>query len=127
LAIVIAVVDDDQSVREALTGLLKSLGYRPVAFPSAEEFLNSRQGHSAACLIADVQMPGMTGPELHDHLVACGEPVPTILVTAYPNETVRARALRAGVKGYLAKPFHEEDLLRCIRSALGSGAEKSDV
>jgi FixJ family two-component response regulator len=128
LAIVIAVVDDDQSVREALTGLLKSLGYRPVAFPSAEDFLNSKQGHGAACLIADVQMPGMTGPELHDQLVACGgEPIPTILVTAYPDEAARARALRAGVKGYLAKPFREEDLLGCIRSALGSGAEESDV
>jgi FixJ family two-component response regulator len=127
LAIVIAVVDDDQSVREALTALLKSLGYRPVAFPCAEDFLNSRQGHGAACLIADVQMPGMTGPELHDHLVACGEPIPTILVTAFPNQAGRAGALRAGVKGYLAKPFREEDLLGCIRSALGSGAEESDV
>jgi FixJ family two-component response regulator len=74
-----------------------------------------------------VQMPGMTGPELHDHLVACGEPIPTILVTAFPNQAGRAGALRAGVKGYLAKPFREEDLLGCIRSALGSGAEESDV
>ena len=100
-------------------GLLKSLGCRAVAFPSAEDFLNSRQRHCAACLIADVQMPGMTGPELHDRLVACGEPISTILVTAYPDEAVRARALRAGVKGYLAKPFREEDLLGCIHSALG--------
>jgi FixJ family two-component response regulator len=123
LAIVIAVVDDDQSVREAVTGLLKSLGYRPVAFRSAEDFLNSEQGRGAACLIADVQMPGMTGPELHDRLVARGEPIPTILVTAYPDEAVRARALRAGVKGYLPKPFSEDDLLGCIRSALGPRAE----
>jgi FixJ family two-component response regulator len=112
---------------EGLTGLLKSLGYRPVAFPSAEDFLNSRQGHGAACLIADVQMPGMTGPELYDRLVACGEPVPTILVTAYPDEAARARALRAGVKGYLAKPFREDDLLGCIHSALGSGTEESEA
>jgi FixJ family two-component response regulator len=124
LAIVIAVVDDDESVREAVAGLLKSLGYRPVAFRSAEDFLNSRQGHGAACLIADVQMPGMTGPELHDRLVAAGEPIPTILVTAYPDETLRERALRAGVKGYLPKPFSEDDLLGCIRSALGSRAEE---
>src|SRR5271165_7602660 len=98
----IAVVDDDESVREALTGLVKSLGYRAVAFQSAEDFLNSKQRHGAACLIADVQMPGMTGPELHDRLVASGKPIPTILITAHSEETVRARALQAGVKGYLA-------------------------
>jgi FixJ family two-component response regulator len=124
LAIVIAVVDDDESVREALAGLLKSLGFSPVAFRSAEDFLNSRQGCGAACLIADVQMPGMTGPELHDRLAAAGEAIPTILVTAYPDEAARARALRAGVKGYLPKPFSEDELLGCIRSALGSHAEE---
>jgi FixJ family two-component response regulator len=124
LAIVIAVVDDDESVREAVAGLLKSLGYRPVAFRSAEDFLNSKQGHGAACLIADVQMPGMTGPELHERLVACGEPIPTILITAYPNERVRARVLQAGVKGYLTKPFAENDLLACIDSALHADAAR---
>ncbi|HKN26464.1 MAG TPA: response regulator [Roseiarcus sp.] len=122
MPIVIAVVDDDESVREALTGLMKSLGYRAVAFQSAEDFLKSKRRRSAACLIADVQMPGMTGPELHDRLVVSGEPIPTILITAYPDETARARALRAGVKGYLAKPFSEGDLLECIRSALDSHA-----
>jgi FixJ family two-component response regulator len=122
LPIVIAVVDDDESIREALTGLMKSLGYRAVAFQSAEDFLQSKRRHRAACLIADVQMPGMTGPELHDRLIASGEPIPTILITAYPNETVRARALQAGVKGYLTKPFSEDDLLACIRSALDSHA-----
>jgi FixJ family two-component response regulator len=120
--IVIAVVDDDQSVREALTGLMKSLGYRAVAFESATDFLNSNRRHGAACLIADVQMPGMTGPELHDRLVASGKPIPTILITAYPDEAVRARALRAGVKCYLTKPFNEDDLLECLRSALDSHA-----
>ena len=69
-------------------------------------------------------MPGMTGPELYGRLVAGGEPLPTILVTAYPDEATRARALAAGVKGYLAKPFSEDDLIGCIRSALGSIAEK---
>jgi FixJ family two-component response regulator len=118
--IVIAVVDDDESVREALTGLMKSLGYRAAAFRSAEDFLNSKRRRGAACLIADVQMPGMTGPELHDRLVASGEPIPTVLITAYPDEAARARALRAGVMGYLTKPFCEDDLLECIRSALDS-------
>jgi FixJ family two-component response regulator len=116
----IAVVDDDQSVREALTGLMKSLGYCATAFHSAENFLNSERRRRAACLITDVQMPGMTGPELHHRLVASGEPIPTILITAYPNETARARALRAGVKGYLTKPFREDDLLECIRCAVDS-------
>jgi len=120
--IVIAVVDDDESVREALTGLVRSLGYRAVAFPSAAEFLNSKRRHGAACLITDVQMPGITGPELHDRLVARGEPIPTILITAYPNETLRARVLQAGVKGYLTKPFAENDLLACIDSALHADA-----
>jgi FixJ family two-component response regulator len=116
--IVIAVVDDDESVREALTGLVRSLGYSAVAFRSAAEFLNSKRRHGAACLITDVQMPGMTGPELHERLVARGEPIPTILITAYPSERVRARVLQAGVKGYLTKPFAENDLLACIDSAL---------
>ena len=116
--IVIAIVDDDKSVREALTGLVKSLGYGAVAFQSAEDFLNSKRRHGAAFLIADVQMPGMTGPQLYDRLVASGAPIPTILITAYPEETMRARALQSGVTGYLAKPFNEADLLACLRSAL---------
>ena len=120
LPIVIAIVDDDESVREALTGLMKSLGYGAAAFGSAEEFLNSNLRRCAACLIADVQMPGMTGPELHGRLVACGERIPTILITAYPSETVRVRALDAGVQCFLAKPFSEDDLLECIRLALDS-------
>jgi len=120
--ILMAIVDDDDSVREALTGLMKSLGHSVVAFGCAEDFLNSDRRHSTACLIADVQMPGMTGPELHGRLVASGKPIPTILITAYPDETVRARALQAGVTGYLTKPFTENDLLACIRSALESHA-----
>jgi FixJ family two-component response regulator len=120
--IVIAVVDDDESVREALTGLVRSLGYCAVAFPSAAEFLNSKRRQGAACLITDVQMPGITGPELHDRLVARGDPIPTILITAHPNETVRARLLQAGAKGYLTKPFAANDLLACIDSALHTNA-----
>jgi FixJ family two-component response regulator len=121
---VIAVVDDDESVREALTGLMRSLGYRAAAFQSAEDFLNSKQRGRAACLIADVQMPGMTGPELHDQLVASGDSIPTILITAYPDEAVRARALQAGVRCYLTKPFSEDDLLACINSAVASAVAR---
>ena len=117
--VVIAVVDDDKSVREAVAGLIKSLGYVAIAFERAEDFLNSDRRRVSA-LIADVQMPGMTGPELHSRLVASGQPIPTILITAYPDQLVRTRALQSGVMCYLAKPFSEEDLLNCIQSALDS-------
>ena len=116
---VIAIVDDDASLREALTGLIRSLGHRAVAFPSAEDFLNSKGRDNTSCVIADVQMQGMSGPDLHNRLLASGRPIPTILITAYPNESVRTRALEAGVKGFLIKPFNDEDLVVCIRSALG--------
>jgi FixJ family two-component response regulator len=116
----ISVVDDDESMREAMRGLMKSLGYAAQAFASAEEFLNSREALRTSCLIADVQMPGMTGLELHRHLIASGNAIPTILITAYPNDRARARALGDGVMGYLSKPFDEDDLLACIRSSLPS-------
>ena len=114
----ISVVDDDESMRQAIRGLMRSLGYKAQAFRSAEEFLTSRQVPHTSCLIADVQMPGMTGLELHRHLVALGKTIPTILITAYPDDSVRERALGDGVVGYLSKPFDENDLLACIRSSL---------
>ena len=114
----ISVVDDDQSMREALRGLMKSLGYMSAVFASAEEFLSSRQVPRTSCLIADVQMPRMTGFELHRHLVASGKTIPTILITAYPDDSMRERALEDGVVGYLSKPFNEKDLLAFIRSSL---------
>jgi FixJ family two-component response regulator len=120
--VIIAVVDDDEPFREALAGLMKSLGYRALAFSSAEDFLNSKDRDNAACLIADVQMPGMTGPELYNQLIASGNPVPTILITAYPNKGVRVRALQAGVVCCLTKPFRESDLLACLDSALNGRA-----
>ena len=122
---VIAVVDDDESVREAIAGLVESFGYRAVAFERAEEFLNSTQLRDTACLISDVQMPGMTGPELHSHLVQSGEPIPTILITAYPDQAARAPSTQNGVEGYLAKPFRDEELLECIRFALNSGSAEA--
>ena len=114
----ISVVDDDESMREAIRGLMKSLGYTAEAFASAEEFLNSHKAPRTSCLIADVQMPGMTGLELHHHLVSSGKTIPTILITAYPDDSVRERALGDGVVCYLSKPFDESDLLTCIRSSL---------
>jgi FixJ family two-component response regulator len=122
--ILIAVVDDDESVREAMKGLLKSHGYGALVFDRAEAFLDSDRRPSTACLIADVQMPGITGPDLHGRLVASGNPIPTILITAYPDPVAEARASRNGVKCYLTKPFREEDLLACIQSALDRNASE---
>ena len=117
----ISIVDDDESVRDAVKGLMKSLGFAAETFGSAEGFLKSNHLHRVSCVIADVQMPGMTGSELHAHLVASGNPIPTILITAYPDDGARARALKAGVICYLTKPFVEKDLLACIDSALDHG------
>jgi FixJ family two-component response regulator len=114
----ISVVDDDESMREAIRGLMKSLGYPAVAFASAEEFLSSCQIPRTSCLITDVQMPGITGLELHHRLLAAGKIIPTILITAYPDDSARERALGDGVVSYLSKPFDENDLLICIRSSL---------
>jgi FixJ family two-component response regulator len=116
----ISIVDDDESVREAAKGLMKSLGYAAETFPSAEDFLQSQQVPRTACLIADVNMPGMSGLDLHRHLSTSGTRIPTILITAYPDNGVRDRALNAGVICYLSKPFDEGDLLSCIHSALPS-------
>jgi FixJ family two-component response regulator len=116
----ISVVEDDEAVREATTGLMQSLGYTAAAFPSAEDFLQSREMTRTSCLIADVNMPGMSGLDLHRRLSASGKPFPTILITAYPDERVRQRALNAGVICYLSKPFEEGDLLSCLHTVLPS-------
>ena len=114
----ISIIDDDESMREAIKGLMRSLGYRVEAVASAQEFLSSRFVGRTACVIADMQMPGMTGLDLYQRLSTSGKRVPTILITAYPDDGVRERALSAGVVGYLSKPFEEDDLLACVRSAL---------
>ena len=92
----ISVVDDDQSFRDSMRRLLKSLNYAVVVFPSAAEFLASPKLAATACLVADVHMPAMTGVELYEHLIETGHAIPTILVTAYPNDGVRERMLHAG-------------------------------
>jgi FixJ family two-component response regulator len=117
----ISIVEDDQPFRESMRKLITSLGYTVEAFPSAANFLASPLLPETACLVADVQMPGMTGVELHRKLVDAGYAIPTIIVTAYPNEVVRRRALKDGVVCYLPKPVDDEHLERCLRSALESG------
>jgi FixJ family two-component response regulator len=117
----ISIVEDDEPFRESMKKLVKLLGYTVEAFPSPASFLASPFVAATACLVADVQMPGMTGAELHRHLVATGHRIPTILVTAYPDESGRTRALRDGVVCYLSKPVDDEHLEHCIRSAIESG------
>jgi len=114
----IAVVDDDESFREAMTSLMRSLGFDVAGFSSAEDFLGSPHLETTACLIADVHMPGMTGIELQRQLVASGRTIPVILITAYPDDSVRARALAAGVICYLSKTFDDNALIGFVRSAL---------
>ena len=117
----ISIVDDDQPFRESMRTLVMLLGYTVEAFPSAADFLASRLLPETACLVADVHMPGMTGVELHRHLVDAGYAIPTILVTAYPDEVVRDRALKDGVVCYLSKSVDDDHLERCRRSALQPG------
>ena len=114
----VAIVDDDESVRDTTKDLLDSAGLSAATYDSAERFLQSQDVRAIRCLVADMRMPGMTGLELHGHLAAAGTPIPTILITAYPDEQVRSRALSMGVICFLAKPFSPEDLLSCIETAL---------
>jgi FixJ family two-component response regulator len=114
----IAIVDDDESMRDTTRDLLESAGFSAATFASAARLLKSRRLHRVSCLIADVRMPRMTGLELHQHLAASNHPVPTILMTAYPDERVRAQAMKANIVCYLAKPFEAEELLNCVRRAI---------
>jgi FixJ family two-component response regulator len=115
---VIAIIDDDASVRTATNRLVRSLGYVALTFSSAADFLRSPHMNDTACVIADVQMPGMSGVELQSHLSAQGCSVPMILITAYPEESVRSRAMKAGAVCFLSKPFDGPVLIECIALAL---------
>jgi FixJ family two-component response regulator len=115
---VISIVDDDESVREATKSLVRSLGYKAVAFCSAEEFLQSPHVTATVCLITDVQMPGLSGVDLQDRLIADGRGIPVIFVTAFPDERLQARVFKSGAIGYLPKPFYEDRLIECIDAAL---------
>jgi FixJ family two-component response regulator len=115
---IIAIVDDDEAVREATKSLLRSVGFAVETFPSGEDFLRWPDLNRTACLVADFNMPGMTGLELHFQVTALDENIPTILITAYPSENNRTRALDAGVLNYLVKPFSETEIVGSVRSAL---------
>jgi FixJ family two-component response regulator len=119
--LLISVVDDDQFFRESMRRLMRSFGYFSEAFASAADFLASPRLAETACLIADVNMPAMTGIELYRRLVETKHTIPTILVTGYPNDPDRVRAERDGVLCYLRKPVDEQELTACIRTALTPG------
>jgi FixJ family two-component response regulator len=114
----IAIVDDDQSMRDTTKDLLESAGFSAATFASAARLLKSRRLHRISCLIADMRMPNMTGLDLHQHLVASNHAIPTILMTAYPDERVRAQVMKANVVCYLTKPFEAEELLNCVSRAI---------
>ena len=114
----VAIVDDDDSVRSALQGLLKAVGLPAQAYASAEEFLKSGEQHQTACLIADIRMPGMSGLELQAHLNGERCRIPIIFITAHGDEKMRMQALRAGAVEFLAKPFDDEALIESVRAAL---------
>jgi FixJ family two-component response regulator len=119
-ASLVSIVEDDQFFRESMRRLMRSFGYTVEAFPSAADFLASPRLVETGCLIADVHMPRMTGLELHRLLIEMGHAIPTILVTAYPDDEVRPRALKDGIVCYLRKPVDEKHLMRCLRAALHS-------
>ena len=114
----IAIVDDEEPVRDATKTLVRSLGYRASTFGSADEFLKSEQVHDTSCLITDLHMPGLSGLDLQDLLIARGHRFPIIFITGYPIENARARAMKAGAICFLSKPFKFDDLLGHLDKAL---------
>jgi FixJ family two-component response regulator len=118
----ISIVDDDESVRESTKSLVRSLGYVARTFASAEEFLGA-DTDDTSCLILDVQMKGLSGPELQERLIAQGRRVPIIFVTAFTDERTRSHVLEAGAVDFLSKPFSDDKLTTCIDSALARRVE----
>jgi FixJ family two-component response regulator len=114
----ISIVDDDDSLRNSLNNLIRSVGFRAQGFSSAEAFLNSSELQDTACLILDVRMPGMSGLDLQRQLVAANSGIPIVFITSHGDDDARARALEAGAVAFLYKPFREEALLKAIDSAL---------
>ncbi|MGL3109384.1 response regulator transcription factor [Bradyrhizobium sp. BR 1432] len=123
VASVISVLDDDPYVRAAINNLLESRGYIVHTFASAEEFLRSANSTDTSCVIADVQMPSVTEIDLLTQMRAQGSATPFIFITAFPDESVRVRALKAGASCFLGKPFAASDLMQCLEVALATGGE----
>jgi FixJ family two-component response regulator len=120
---VISIVDDDESVREAIESLIKSVGLGARVFASAEEFLNSNHIEDTSCLILDMRMPGMSGLELQRRLSAAGHGIPIIFISAHSDDQTRAQALGAGAVDFLFKPFSETALVDAVRAAVGQSKD----
>ena len=116
--LLLSVVDDDESIRESLPDLIKEFGFAARAFSSAEEFLSSGSVDETSCLILDIAMPGMSGPELHQELKRRGEEIPVLFMSGQKDETIRAQVLEQGAAGFLLKPFSDAALLEAIKTAL---------
>jgi FixJ family two-component response regulator len=116
--LLVCIVDDDESVRESLLDLVREFGFSVRAFSSAKEFLSSGRVDETSCLIVDMSMPGMSGPELQQELKHRGRTIPIIFITAQTNDTMRARVLEQGAAGFLLKPFSDSDLLAAVKAAL---------
>ena len=114
----ISIVDDDAPVREAIRRLIKSVGMNARVYASAEDFLSTNHAQDTACLILDVQMPGMSGLELQQHLIGSGSQIPIVFVSAHSDDRIRQQALGAGAVGFLFKPFSEEALVDAVHAAL---------
>jgi FixJ family two-component response regulator len=114
----VCIIDDDESVRESVSDLVQSLGYKTATFASAEEYLQSDHVENASCVITDVRMPGMSGVELQGHLRASGQKTPIIFITSFPSEDIGARVLKAGAFGFFRKPFDDDRLVECLNNAL---------
>jgi FixJ family two-component response regulator len=120
----VAIVDDDELFRDATRNLLQAAGFATATFANAATFLESSQRRSAACMVADMRMPGMTGLQLYQALVSAGDGIPTVLITAYPEDRDRARAREAGITCFLSKPFVPEQLLECVRKGLANSPRR---
>ena len=118
----IAIVDDDDAVREAVASLVRALGYDTAIFSSAEAFLNYEQIGGTSCLVTDLHMPGLSGLDLQDRLITHGHRIPIIFLTGYPDENVRKRAIKAGAVAFLSKPCDGDHVLGCFEKALSGSA-----
>ena len=123
----IAIVDDDMSIRNATQDLLRAAGFATATFSNATSFLDSPTRGSVACLVADMRMPGMTGLELHEHLAASGADIPTVIITAHPGELRPERTRAAGITCFLIKPFAPDELLECVRKAVAKTQRRRTI
>ena len=122
--LLVAIIDDDELFRDATRNLLQAAGFSTATFANAATFLDSSERRSAACMVADMRMPGMTGLQLYLALLSTGDGIPTVLITAYPEDRDRARAREAGILCFLTKPYVPEQLLECVREALAKSPRR---